>query len=844
MLNHDENGFLKGEPIQKDKPRGDPSHPSAALGDEAAQARIIDVWDGMSTDIAAIRTGLERAPKAATPSGRADNPVFTVVVPRGGVQPGGRQGLAAAAGTLSGIARPVSAVAQPVMQGQRPNAVVATPGAAAKPQAQRDASGRFVASGGAGPSDKGEAKAREKSLLDGVVGRVAATVSGVTRNNSQVDPTLQAVGEVAQPVMQGYSALSGALPGGPKRQERWYRRIFGELRLFRKEETAFSKATTRTLKDIEKKPDAEGGGDGGGGFLSMIPVFLAAIIPLVMGLLKKVPVVGGLLSGAMNMFDLFKSESDDSLTRGEKDVRSGKAIGGLGGVLAGGLAGAKLGAAVGALGGPIGIAIGGVVGGAAGMFFGDKAGKILGETVGGWVAQLREADIPGKIVAAWDETTANIRSTWDTAMNKLSEVWAGIKGAAEKALDWAKEKGEAANKWIEEKTGVNVKETAGKAVEAVKDAGNATNEYVKEKTGVDLKESAGKAVDKAKEGASWLGEKASSAKNWISDKATGAFNATAEKLVPGYRHKETFDGIKGGAGLAKNGSYTSAEAERIRELKTSGANTGANLAGGMPADIQQKVRASAEQHGLDPEMMLSIAAMESGGNADAISSTGAIGVFQFTGKTATGVGIKDRFDADQNIEGGMKLTQQNAAILQKRGLPVTPENLYMAHQLGPGAAAEVIAGAQSGKQISELSQGTQKGVGFNYGSSSSTAAEYLAKNKAALDSRYQTAVAGSAAGVLPAVSPDQVAAVTAPAASPVASPVLMAVAPVQTASVPAVTPPSVPAPPVVADAPKVAVPLGSGDNGKPTQVNVPPPDAGQDVRDRRIAHIVTGGLSS
>lgn len=835
MLNHDKDGFLQGEPS------GDPDHPSGALEN---QARIEGIWDGISSDISAIRTSLERAPKAATPSGRADNPVFTVVVPRGSVQPGGRQGLAAAAGTLSGIARPVSAVAQPVMQGQRPNAVVATPGAAAKPQAQRDASGRFVASGGAGPSDKGEAKAREKSLLDGVVGRVAATVSGVTRNNTQVDPTLQAVGEVAQPVMQGYSALSGALPGGSKRPERWYRRIFGELRLFRKEETAFSKATTRTLKDIEKKPDAAGGGDGGGGFLSMIPVFLAAIIPLVMGLLKKVPVVGGLLSGAMNMFDLFKSESDDSLTRGEKDVRSGKAIGGLGGVLAGGLAGAKLGAAVGALGGPIGIAIGTAVGGAAGMFFGDKAGKILGETVGVWVAQLREADIPGRIVAAWDETTANIRSTWDTAMNKLSEVWAGIKGAAEKALDWAKEKGEAANKWIEEKTGVNVKETADKAVEAVKDAGNATNEYVKEKTGVDLKESAGKAVDKAKEGASWLGEKASSAKNWISDKATGAFNATAEKLVPGYRHKETFDGIKGGAGLAKNGSYTSAEAERIRELKTSGANTGANLAGGMPADIQQKIRASAKQHGLDPEMMLSIAAMESGGNADAISSTGAIGVFQFTGKTATGVGIKDRFDADQNIEGGMKLTQQNAAILQKRGLPVTPENLYMAHQLGPGTAAEVIAGAESGKKVSELSKGAQSGMGLNYGSSSSTAAEYLAKNKAALDARYQTAVAGSAAGVLPAVSPDQAAAVTAPAASPVASSVLMAAAPVQTASVPAVTPPSVPAPPAVADAPKVAVPLGSGDNGKPTQVNVPPPDAGQDVRDRRIAHIVTGGLSS
>jgi soluble lytic murein transglycosylase-like protein len=37
--------------------------------------------------------------------------------------------------------------------------------------------------------------------------------------------------------------------------------------------------------------------------------------------------------------------------------------------------------------------------------------------------------------------------------------------------------------------------------------------------------------------------------------------------------------------------------------------------------------------------MLKIAAIESGGNPNAISATGAIGVFQFTGQTGTGVGI-------------------------------------------------------------------------------------------------------------------------------------------------------------------------------------------------------------
>ncbi len=80
------------------------------------------------------------------------------------------------------------------------------------------------------------------------------------------------------------------------------------------------------------------------------------------------------------------------------------------------MAGAKLGAMAGAFGGPIGAAIGGVVGGAAGLFFGDQAGQIIGEKMGEWTTQLREADIPGKIVGAWDATTSAIKSGWDGAL--------------------------------------------------------------------------------------------------------------------------------------------------------------------------------------------------------------------------------------------------------------------------------------------------------------------------------------------------------------------------------------------------------------------------------------------
>jgi hypothetical protein len=38
--------------------------------------------------------------------------------------------------------------------------------------------------------------------------------------------------------------------------------------------------------------------------------------------------------------------------------------------------------------------------------------------------------------------------------------------------------------------------------------------------------------------------------------------------------------------------------------------------------------------------------------------------------------------------------------------------------------------------------------------------------------------------------------------------------------------------------------MASNDSGKPIQVSMPSPDVGQDVRDRGIAHVATGGLSA
>jgi hypothetical protein len=148
------------------------------------------------------------------------------------------------------------------------------------------------------------------------------------------------------------------------------------------------------------------------------------------GALKRVPLLGSLLAAVSIGTDVYSSESDDTTTRAQKDKNTGKAIGGGGGAIAGMMAGGSAGAAIGALGGPIGIAIGGVIGSIAGGFFGEKAGAIVGEKIGAWVADLRNADIPGKLMAGWSAFTSTLGDGFNGILKKL-----GLSGAFDKAKE-------------------------------------------------------------------------------------------------------------------------------------------------------------------------------------------------------------------------------------------------------------------------------------------------------------------------------------------------------------------------------------------------------------------------
>ena len=71
-------------------------------------------------------------------------------------------------------------------------------------------------------------------------------------------------------------------------------------------------------------------------------------------------------------------------------------------------------------------------------------------------------------------------------------------------------------------------------------------------------------------------------------------------------------------------------------------------------DVHELLAHAGEQHNIDVELLASVVKAESGGNARAVSRTGARGLMQLMPGTAHDLGVDDAFRPDQNINGGAK----------------------------------------------------------------------------------------------------------------------------------------------------------------------------------------------
>lgn len=85
---------------------------------------------------------------------------------------------------------------------------------------------------------------------------------------------------------------------------------------------------------------------------------------------------------------------------------------------------------------------------------------------------------------------------------------------------------------------------------------------------------------------------------------------------------------------------------------TAGTN---NLSGkGGASRYDQIIKETAGRYNIDPALVKAVMMAESGGNANARSSAGALGLMQLMPSTARGLGVNNPLDPIENIEGGTK----------------------------------------------------------------------------------------------------------------------------------------------------------------------------------------------
>ena len=219
-----------------------------------------------------------------------------------------------------------------------------------------------------------------------------------------------------------------------------------------------------------------------------------------------------------------------------------------------------------------------------------------------------------------------------------------------------------------------------------------------------------------------------------------------EKLASSFRGKYDFARtVPGWKSLSSLGTYTQEEADTIVALKSKGIDTRAFAK--MPDSIRDLIVQTARAYGVDEITALKVAQVESGGNPNAISATGAIGIYQFTGAAANDAGITNRFNAIENIQAGIRNLRRNS---QSTDVEASAVNLYLQHQLGRTGARELIAAAKAGLKISELSKQLQTALkrNLNFGDSYTTAQDYIRGTQEFMDKKSEEVVSS-----LPAASP-------------------------------------------------------------------------------------------
>ena len=99
----------------------------------------------------------------------------------------------------------------------------------------------------------------------------------------------------------------------------------------------------------------------------------------------------------------------------------------------------------------------------------------------------------------------------------------------------------------------------------------------------------------------------------------------------------------------------------------------------VPAEVDELIRTTAQQYGVDEGLVRAVVQVESGFDWRAVSPAGAKGLMQLMDATARGLGVTDPFDPAQNLDGGVRFLR---SLLDRFR---SPELALAAYNAGPGA---------------------------------------------------------------------------------------------------------------------------------------------------------------
>lgn len=104
---------------------------------------------------------------------------------------------------------------------------------------------------------------------------------------------------------------------------------------------------------------------------------------------------------------------------------------------------------------------------------------------------------------------------------------------------------------------------------------------------------------------------------------------------------------------------------RLRPIRT--LKKKENVSNRFPAEVSRVssgewdrsiIQRAAQHHGVDPKLVEAIIKAESDYRPDVVSNKGAVGLMQLMKSTADDLGVKNRFDPEENVFGGVKYFKQ------------------------------------------------------------------------------------------------------------------------------------------------------------------------------------------